>query len=237
MLFLSINLILVCSIGLIISINPIYSILFLILTFIFSSFLLLLLNMEFFALIFIIIYVGAISVFFIFIIMMVTFKNNEKENINYFALSILLFLLILLLIVLILFDENSKNFVLEIKKYLIITMSFEQDYCLNNPKKGVDAFKFKMHKNSFINNYFKLNYEYNFFEKNYLNEVDRIETIKNISVVLYYNKYIYIILIGCMLSIILLISILLTNKRKSLNKKYQENQVSKDENIKLFYIY
>jgi len=107
------------SIGIISSINSIYSILFLILSFILSSFFLLLLNLEFFALIFIIIYVGAISVFFLFIIMIINFKQVEKENINYLMLSVLLLFLLILLFVLVLLDNNDIN-----NKYIIL----ENDY-------------------------------------------------------------------------------------------------------------
>jgi len=119
LIFFLLNLIILSSIGIISSINSIYSILFLILSFILSSFFLLLLNLEFFALIFIIIYVGAISVFFLFIIMIINFKQVEKENINYLMLSVLLLFLLILLFVLVLLDNNDIN-----NKYIIL----ENDY-------------------------------------------------------------------------------------------------------------
>lgn len=110
MLVLHFNIIIFCTIGVIINANPIYSILFLILSFISSSSLLLFLNLEFFALIFLIIYVGAISVFFIFIIMMISFKKiEEEENKEYYIMIFLLFYLIILLFMLILFDSNKIN--------------------------------------------------------------------------------------------------------------------------------
>lgn len=119
LIFFLLNLIILSSIGIISSINSIYSILFLILSFILSSFFLLLLNLEFFALIFIIIYVGAISVFFLFIIMIINFKQIEKENINYFILSILLLFLLILLFILVLLDNNNIN-----NKFILL----ENDY-------------------------------------------------------------------------------------------------------------
>jgi len=70
--------------------NPIFSLLFLILCFIFSSFLLFLLECEFLALIFITIYVGAIAVLFLFSIMMLDFKkhNLQKNVIKFLPVSI-----------------------------------------------------------------------------------------------------------------------------------------------------
>jgi NADH:ubiquinone oxidoreductase subunit 6 (subunit J) len=70
-----------CSFFVVFSINPIHSILFLILVFFNISGILILLGLEYFALIFIIIYVGAISVLFLFIIMMLNIRIIElKDN-------------------------------------------------------------------------------------------------------------------------------------------------------------
>jgi NADH:ubiquinone oxidoreductase subunit 6 (subunit J) len=73
------------SIFVIISSNAIYALFFLVLSFIFSSILLILLECEFLALLIIIIYVGAVSVLFLFLIMMVDFKikNSDKHSILY----------------------------------------------------------------------------------------------------------------------------------------------------------
>ena len=79
------------------------------------------LNLEFFALLFLIIYVGAISVFFIFIILMVNFKQIEKENYNYFIVSILLIFLIILLLYSIIF--NNENYSIN-NNYLISYNNF-----------------------------------------------------------------------------------------------------------------
>jgi NADH:ubiquinone oxidoreductase subunit 6 (subunit J) len=56
------------------SYNPIHSLFFLILVFIFSSFVFFFCQLEFFALIFLIIYIGAILVLFLFVIMMLNLK-------------------------------------------------------------------------------------------------------------------------------------------------------------------
>ena len=85
-------------------INPIHSILLLILVFFFGSILLLLLNVEFFAFIFLIVYVGAIAVLFLFMVMTLDIKiANVSQKIHDFfsyrsILAILLLLNVLLFI-------------------------------------------------------------------------------------------------------------------------------------------
>lgn len=81
--------------------NAIYALFFLVLSFIFSSILLILLECEFLGLLIIIIYVGAISVLFLFLIMMVDFKmkNSYKHSIIYlfsggFYVSFIYFLIL-----------------------------------------------------------------------------------------------------------------------------------------------
>jgi NADH-quinone oxidoreductase subunit J len=77
LLFLTIS-----SFFVIFSNHPIFSLLFLILSFILSSFLLFLLECELLALLFITIYAGAIAILFLFAVMMLDFKNyNLKKNI------------------------------------------------------------------------------------------------------------------------------------------------------------
>lgn len=83
-------------------INPIHSILLLILVFFFGSILLLMLNVEFFAFIFLIVYVGAIAVLFLFMVMTLDIKiANVSQKIqdffSYRSLIVLLFLLNILL--------------------------------------------------------------------------------------------------------------------------------------------
>ena len=66
--------------------NSIYAVLFLVLSFIAASGMLLLLKCEFLALMFIIIYVGAIAVLFLFVVMMLDLKvtSDKKDILKYF---------------------------------------------------------------------------------------------------------------------------------------------------------
>jgi len=62
--------------------NPVHSVLFLILVFCNAAGLLILLDLDFFAMIFLVVYVGAIAVLFLFVVMMLNIKMSEvNENI------------------------------------------------------------------------------------------------------------------------------------------------------------
>jgi NADH-quinone oxidoreductase subunit J len=60
--------------------NPIHSVIFLILVFCRASGLLLVLGVEFLAIIFLVVYVGAIAVLFLFVVMMLQLKLSELED-------------------------------------------------------------------------------------------------------------------------------------------------------------
>lgn len=71
---------LLTSFGVILTKNPVHSILYLILTFCNATGLLILLHAEFLALVFLIIYVGAIAVLFLFVIMMLNVRLIEIQD-------------------------------------------------------------------------------------------------------------------------------------------------------------
>jgi NADH-quinone oxidoreductase subunit J len=75
----------------VISYNSIYAVLFLILTYISASSMLLIFKCEFFALIFITIYVGAVAVLFLFVILMIDIKLQSLNN-RIFSYSYSIFL-------------------------------------------------------------------------------------------------------------------------------------------------
>jgi NADH-quinone oxidoreductase subunit J len=75
----------------IVSKNPVYSVLFLILTFCNVSSLLFMLNLEFLPITFLVVYVGAIAVLFLFVIMMLNIKLSDlKSETMHFVPAILL---------------------------------------------------------------------------------------------------------------------------------------------------
>ena len=96
----------------ILSQNSIYSVLFLVLSFVSSSSILFLLECEYISLIFIIIYVGAIAVLFLFVVMMLDIKTIylTKDSLKYFPFGSFLgfvFLIEILIVVPNIFDSAN----------------------------------------------------------------------------------------------------------------------------------
>ena len=86
--------------------NPIYSLLWLIISFVLSSFFLLILGCEFLALIFIVVYVGAIAVLFLFVVMLLDLKFNSLLNKTNYSLIITVVFLNVFLIFLLFLNLN-----------------------------------------------------------------------------------------------------------------------------------
>ena len=73
------SLLVICALMVIISEHPVFSLLFLVSSFVFASFLLFMLECEFLALLFSILYVGAIVILFLFSIMMLESKQLKNQ--------------------------------------------------------------------------------------------------------------------------------------------------------------
>ena len=80
------SVLLLSSLMIVLSQNSIYSVLFLVLSFVSSSSIIFLLECEYISLIFILIYVGAIAVLFLFVVMMLDIKTIflAKDSLKYF---------------------------------------------------------------------------------------------------------------------------------------------------------
>ena len=94
--------------------NSVYSVLFLVLSFVSAASLLLLFECEFLALMFIIVYVGAIAVLFLFIVMMLDIKiaTSSKDSLKYFPVGLVIGSIFLIEIFLIIgenFKQNTYN--------------------------------------------------------------------------------------------------------------------------------
>jgi NADH:ubiquinone oxidoreductase subunit 6 (subunit J) len=87
--------------------NPVHAVLFLILVFCNGAGLLLLLDLDFFALLFLVVYVGAIAVLFLFVVMMLhpTLAEVQERRLRYLPVGGLLGLLFLLEMVIIVDTE------------------------------------------------------------------------------------------------------------------------------------
>lgn len=108
------SLIVLGSIGVITSRNPVYSVLWLIFTFLNSSAIFIQLGAEFIAMTVIIVYVGAVAVLFLFVVMMLNVNLAEvKSNISCNRiLSIFIMMLLILDLVLIIKSSLSGGFVI-----------------------------------------------------------------------------------------------------------------------------
>ena len=102
-------LLLLSSIFVLISKNPVHSVLFLILCFCNAAGILFLFNAEFLGLIFIIVYVGAIAILFLFVVMMLNVKVYSSDNIIYYLPFLLLLGFVLLLQVYLIFEKVFSN--------------------------------------------------------------------------------------------------------------------------------
>jgi NADH-quinone oxidoreductase subunit J len=102
-------LIIVSSVLMIMSINPINAVLFLIGSFISAAMIFLMWNVEFIALIFIIIYVGAIAVLFLFIVMMINVKRIEKDNTTYLTIGAFILFIFGFQLLLLIFHPAFEN--------------------------------------------------------------------------------------------------------------------------------
>ena len=114
LLFISITLLItICAILVIISKNPIHSILFLVLIFTITTILFLTLNIDFIAMLFLVLYVGAIVVLFLFVVMMLNVRILELNEriISYIPLAIIIVLIFFSLILSIVMNNflNSND--------------------------------------------------------------------------------------------------------------------------------
>jgi NADH-quinone oxidoreductase subunit J len=101
----------------VISKNPVFSVLFLITTFCNVAILLFLLNLDFLPVTFIIVYVGAIAVLFLFVIMMLNIKVAElKDESLHLVAGILLFVIIFV----------AEIFSLASMSFSLLDLSYEQ---------------------------------------------------------------------------------------------------------------
>lgn len=98
-----------CGFAVIFSRNPIHSILFLVFLFFNAASLLILLGVDFLAILFLIVYVGAVAVLFLFVIMMLSGKLL-KIRVNFFYGPLVILLAFIFLFEIFLIIEQNLNF-------------------------------------------------------------------------------------------------------------------------------
>jgi len=114
--------------------NPVHSVLFLILVFCNAAGLLILLDLDFFAMIFLVVYVGAIAVLFLFVVMMLNIKMAEiNENIlRYLPIGGLIGLIFLFEIFLIINNDLLPILFVEANILSNLESHYYIQYLINN---------------------------------------------------------------------------------------------------------
>lgn len=198
-------------IGVISSKNPVNSLLFLISVYVYSSMLLILYSLEFFALLYVIIYVGAIAVLFLFVIMMLKFEkvSEYKENKSFNKYSI--FLVYFTVPLTFLFFKLYKS------KFLIDLSYFKQ----NNSRLSF------LESQSNYQNHSDVHYlSRETFTVNYLNIPNSLNDLESLGLSFYSEYSIIFLLLGIILLISIIAPILLTFKsRLGVKKQYHSEQL------------
>lgn len=182
--------------------NPVYSLLWLVLSFVFSAGFLLILGSEFLALIFIVVYVGAIAVLFLFVVMLLDLKlkNLQNKKNQIFSTMILMFGSFFFLFLLFL------NFI----KYKSMFLNFD--------------LVFKKCKIEFENIIFYLLYVVDKSSLIFINWIDFINSVNDIqlfSLMLYDVFVLQFLIVGLILLAVLIGVVYLTNSYVSTKIKEQ----------------
>ncbi len=198
------SLALTAGLGVIISKNPVHSVIFLILVFCNATGLLLLFKIELLAMMFIIIYVGAIAVLFLFVVMMLNIKINEN---NAYTKKIL----------------NQENKILKIIQAPIIMSSLSfilimltLSFILNNDF----SFLLNLEPNEIINQINNLWNNQESLQKPWIMLAVPTTNIQTLGYLIYTYYFYYFIMASLILLIAMIGAIVLTMyKRKHASKK------------------
>lgn len=191
------------SFGILLSKNPINSLLFLITTYVYTSIMLILFKLEFFALLYVIIYVGAIAVLFLFVIMMLKFEKVPEYKAKKSGLFTFFYLALFMVLVFSFFKSYNSD-VLDLLKY--------SDLSYYSPvTKG-----YINYTDLALNEYFNIGTSFNDLEELGL---------------VFYTKYVYVfIMSGIILLVSIIAPILLTfSPRKGVKQQYHSEQIGRDK--------
>lgn len=213
-LFASITLI--SSIMVIVAKNPIHSVISLILVFTNVTGLLILLKIEFIAMMFIIIYVGAIAVLFLFVVMMLNIKLNElSENLlRYLPIGGLISAIFFLEIFLILYSHfvpftNSGDLVFANLQEIVLTSS--------QMESGASEDLSKLLELAEINNNLQNSFETH--NKQWFSLIDHKSNIESLGYLIYTEFFYYYLMASLILLVAMIGAIVLTMNKKDAAKK------------------
>ena len=211
--------------------NPVYAVLFLILVFCNTSGLLLLIDLDFFALIFLVVYVGAIAILFLFVVMMLNMKLAEmNENILRYLPFGGLFGVLFLMDILLIIDHDIVPFIAYdpvsgISMYetvgLYITMF---GFVVSGTFFGSNLSQSMQHVQMVSQTFNDYSLDSVSMNKMYLgwpHTIEQDSTIEAIGQVLYtYNMYFFIL--ACIILLIAMIGSIVLTMHKSMSIKRQD---------------
>jgi NADH:ubiquinone oxidoreductase subunit 6 (subunit J) len=220
---LILNLYFVMSLGIVISSsfvvfvnNPIYSLLWLVLSFLFSASFLLMLGCEFLALIFVVVYVGAIAVLFLFVVMLLDLKFKNLKNKKTQAFTAILVLGSCFLVFLLFLNSSSLK-----QETLNLDSSF-----INKKASSTETKNFVLYFLCIID---KISLVF----INWRELADSVNDIQLYSFILYDTFFLQFLLVGFVLLGVLIEVVYLTNSYKSLSTYDQSifKQISINSNF------
>ncbi len=186
--------------------NPVYSVLFLILVFFNTAGLLILLQLDFFAMIFLVVYVGAIAVLFLFVVMMLNIKKHEinEKKLRYLPVGVMLFVLFLFEISLIINNDLVSVFKItdELNKY--VNDNYTAFYSCND-----------MQLEKFVSSPSHLEFT------DWFNILDTVPNIQAIGLVLY-TYYFYFFLMASLILLVSMIGAIVLTMHKNVHVKKQQ---------------
>lgn len=202
--------------------NPVYSVLFLILVFFNAAGLLLLLGLDFFAMIFLVVYVGAIAVLFLFVVMMLNIKLAELNEKKLRYLPVGGFLGCIFLFEIFLIVDND-----------CIPLISASDFGMSSQKWGLSD-KVEMATNGLVvsPSVGQIESQLNFTEWGHL-----VDTLSNISALglLLYTYYFYYFLVAGLILLVAMIGAILLTLHKGVSAKrqhvFQQNTRQFDKTI------
>ena len=227
--------------------NPVHSVLFLILVFCNAAGLLILLDLDFFAMIFLVVYVGAIAVLFLFVVMMLNIKLAEiHENVlRYLPIGGLIGLIFLFEVLLVVDNdlipvlstslESSSNNIfsfLEILSYKIkgLSILFNPSISYSEYLKDLENLTLGLpvqsivHTNEIPFSQYPLKDFQSFNYLTYTQWPSKIENITNIEALgqLIYTYYFYFFIVASIILLIAMIGAIVLTMHKGVSVKRQE---------------
>ena len=228
--------------------NPVHSVLFLILVFCNAAGLLILLDLDFFAMIFLVVYVGAIAVLFLFVVMMLNIKLAEiHENVlRYLPIGGLIGLIFLFEVLLVvdndlipvlsaspIFIESSSLFsFLELLSYKIkgLSLLFNPNISYSEYLKDIENLNNTLLSSSLSKisempfGQFPMKDFQSFHYLSYTQWPSKIENITNIEALgqLIYTYYFYFFILASIILLIAMIGAIVLTMHKGVDVKRQE---------------